>query len=77
MTLNGTIVKIKAVLDQFMVGLQKAGVLASIQAYPQLFERLFVHTCKLNSGMLNSLDKNLVIKFNNYFYRVHIEHVEQ
>jgi hypothetical protein len=40
--LHSTLLKVKAEMDQFMTGLQEAGVLHAIQAYPSLFRPLFV-----------------------------------
>ena len=40
--LHATLLKVKAELDQFMTGLQEAGVLHAIQAYPNHFRPLFV-----------------------------------
>ena len=41
-SLGCTILKIKAELDQFIFGLDEAGVLHTIQKYPDLFKSMFV-----------------------------------
>ena len=41
-SLGCTIIKIKAALDQFMAGLDAAGVLHAIQQYPDLLRPMFV-----------------------------------
>ena len=41
-TLHSTLLRIKSELDQFLDGLNQAGVLHSIQQYPDLFHPLFV-----------------------------------
>ena len=40
--MHSIILKAKAELDQFVSGLQKAGILPAIQSYPEFFRPLFV-----------------------------------
>ena len=40
--LHSTILKIKSELDQFVAGIEAAGVLSAIRKYPHLFSPLFV-----------------------------------
>ena len=40
--LHTTVLKVKAALDQFKDGLKEAGILSSIQAYPEYFKDLFI-----------------------------------
>ena len=50
---DNVIMKIKTELDQFLLGLGQAGVLTSIQRFPQLFRSLFVSpaTDELSASM--------------------------
>ena len=52
--LYATILKIKAILDQFMAGLDEAGVLKAIKAYPSFFKSLFIRSeeHQITAGML-------------------------
>ncbi len=42
--LHATILKIKGELDQFVAGLDEAGVISAIKTFPTLFENLFVQS---------------------------------
>ena len=52
-SLNCAILMIKAELDQFVKGLDEAGVVHMIQKYPDLFQQVFVtsETTSLSAGM--------------------------
>ena len=41
--LHTTILRVKAELDQFVCGLNEAGILDSIRAYPEFFRPMFVY----------------------------------
>lgn len=50
-TLHTTIFQIKAELDQFMQGLNDAGVLEMLQAHPHVFHSFFLHSSEpLSAG---------------------------
>lgn len=55
--LSCTVLKIKAELDQFMAGLNEAGVLHVIQKYPDLLRPMFVasESDSLSAGMILTL----------------------
>ena len=58
-SLSSTILKIKAELDQFMAGLDEAGVLHVIQKYPDLLRPMFVASGASRSPPLGFADGTL------------------
>ena len=59
-TLHSAILKIKSELDQFVDGIDEAGVLDSIRKYPDLFRPLFVSSgTTLSSGDKLSFVRNI------------------
>ena len=52
-TLHSTILKIKSELDQFIDGLNEAGILHSIRQYPDFFRPLFVSSGTAISAGIN------------------------
>lgn len=62
--LHSTVLKRKAELDQFMDGLEEAGVLPSIKLYPNLFESLFVkpNTLSVTAGGYDTCTHNNLLQ---------------
>ena len=60
--LHSVILKVKAELDQFISGLDKAGVLTFIQKFPSLFQPMFVASHKqLDAGNIFTGEKVLCL----------------